>query len=95
MYSDLAHMDLGITKGIVTRCPYNSKLQPLALTTYLKAQNIHYRNQPLLMLSQNEPYTYLGIRLISNGPSKKQLPKRGIKNKVQHYYYHLHQYNKK
>ena len=47
----------------ITRCPNKSKLQPLAFTTHLKAQNINYK-QHLPILSQNEPYTYLGIRLI-------------------------------
>jgi hypothetical protein len=56
-------MALGINKCAITRCPYKSKLQPLAFTTYLKAQNINYK-QHLPILSQNEPYTYLGIRLV-------------------------------
>lgn len=81
LYSDLAHMDLGITKYVVTRCPYNSKLQPLAFTTYLKAQNIHYKNQPLPMLSQNDPYTYLGIWLVPllKWSIQKETSKEGIK----------------
>lgn len=45
LYSKWVHMDLGISKFVVTCCPNKSKLQPLALTAYLKAQNIHYKNQ--------------------------------------------------
>ena len=43
--------------------PKHIQKQPIAFTTYLKTKNIQYKNQ-LLTLSQNEPYTYLGIRLV-------------------------------
>ena len=55
-YVDWAHMIIGITKCVVTNRPNKSKLQMLAITTYLKAQNINYKNQQLPILSQNEPY---------------------------------------
>lgn len=35
-YEDWAHMDLGISKYVVTGCPNISKLQPLIFTTHLK-----------------------------------------------------------
>jgi hypothetical protein len=56
-------MAVGINKCAITWCLKKSKLQPLAFTAYLKAQNINYK-QHLPILSQNEAYTYLGIRLV-------------------------------
>ena len=45
------------------RVPKQIKTTTYAFTTYLKAQNVNYK-QHLPILSQNEPYTYLGIRLV-------------------------------
>jgi hypothetical protein len=59
-------MDLGIPKCAITGCPNKSKLNPQTFKAFLQIQNITYHNQPLPVLHQNEPYTYLGIQLISS-----------------------------
>lgn len=56
-------------------CPNKSKLQPLTFTTYIKSHNIKYLQQHLPILSQNEPYTYLGIKLV---PSLKWSPQQHV-----------------
>lgn len=62
-YSNWAHIDVNITKRAVIGCPNKSKLQPLAFTTYMKAQNINFKNQQLPIFKQNELYTYFGIKM--------------------------------
>ena len=41
-----------------------SKTKPELFKSKIQAQNINYRNQPLPILHQNEPYVYLGIQLV-------------------------------
>ena len=63
-YCKWAGMDLGIPKCAVTGCPNKSKLNPQAFKTQLRNTNINFRNQSILILSQHEPYVYLGINLV-------------------------------
>ena len=57
-------MDLGIPKCAITGCPNKSKLNPQAFKTHLRNININFRNQSIPILSQHEPYVYLGINLV-------------------------------
>ena len=57
-------MNLGIPKCAVTGCPNKSNTKPTNFKTKIQAQNITYRNQPIPILHQNEPYVYLGIQLV-------------------------------
>ena len=57
-------MDLGITKCAITSCPNKSKMNQETFKAQIQATNITYRNQPILVLHQNEPYVYQGIQLI-------------------------------
>ena len=63
-YCKWARMDLGVQKCAITGCPNKSKTKPDAFKSQIQAHNINYRNQPILVLHQNEPYVYLGIQLI-------------------------------
>ena len=63
-YCEWAGMDLGITKCAITRCPNKSKMNQKTFKAQIQATNITYRNQPIPVLHQNEPYVYLGIQLI-------------------------------
>jgi hypothetical protein len=54
-------MDLGIPKCAIIVCPNKSKLNPLNFKTLLTTHNISYRQQPIPILTQDEPYTYLSI----------------------------------
>ena len=66
-------MDFGIPKCAITGCPNESKMNPLAFKTQIQATNINYRNQPIPVLCQNEPYTYLGINLAPSLKWKTQI----------------------
>ena len=59
-----AGMDIGITKCAITGCPNKSKMNQETFKAQIQATNITYRNQPIPVLHQNEPYTYLSIQLI-------------------------------
>ena len=59
-------MDLGIPKCAITRCPNKSRLNQETFKAQIQATNITYRNQPIPVLHQNEPYVYLGIQLVSS-----------------------------
>ena len=67
-YCEWVGMDLGISKCAITGCPNKSKTRPDIFKAQIQAQNIKYKNQPLPVLHQNEPYIYLGIHLV---PSMK------------------------
>ena len=56
-------MDLNLSKCAITRCPNKSKLKPATFKAYIQSQNITYNYQNFPILTQNEPYTYLGIHL--------------------------------
>ena len=57
-------MDLGIPKCAITGCPNKSKMTQVAFKVQIQATNITYRNRPIPILHQNEPYVYLGIQLV-------------------------------
>jgi hypothetical protein len=59
-----AGMDLGIPKCAITGCPNKTKLTPQAFRSHIRDTNIHFRNQSIPILSQHEPYVYLGINLV-------------------------------
>ena len=63
-YCAWAGMDLGVQKCAITGCPNKSKTKPENFKTHIQNQNISYRNQPIPVLHQNEPYVYLGIQLV-------------------------------
>ena len=63
-YYEWVGMDLGITKCAITGCPNKSKMNQETFKAQIQATNITYRNQPIPILHQNEPYFYLGIQLI-------------------------------
>jgi hypothetical protein len=66
-------MDLGISKCAITGCPKKSKMNPPNFKTFITTQNIHYRNQPIPILHQDEPYTYLGIQPVPSLKWKLQI----------------------
>ena len=66
-------MDLRIFKCAVTGCPNKSKMNPIAFKAQIQATNINFRNQPLPVLDQHEPYTYLGINLAPSLKWKTQI----------------------
>lgn len=59
-----AYLDLNLLKYEITGCSNKSNLKPTTFKAYIQAQHIHFKNQPFLILTQNEPYTYLGIHLV-------------------------------
>jgi hypothetical protein len=63
-FCEWAGMDLGISKCAIIGCPNKSKLNPQTFKALLQAQHTSYRNSPIPVLHQHEPYTYLGIQLI-------------------------------
>ena len=72
-YCEWAGMDLGITKCAITGCPNKSKMNQETFKAQIQATNITYRNQPIPVLHQNEPYVYLGIQLIPSLKWKIQI----------------------
>jgi hypothetical protein len=66
-------MDLGVPKCAVTGCPNKSKLNPTTFKALIQSTNINYRNQPIPILNQHEPYTYLGINLAPSLKWKTQI----------------------
>jgi hypothetical protein len=66
-------MDLGIPKCAITSCPNKSKLNPLNFKALITTHNINYRQQPIPILNQDEPYTYLGIQLVPSLKWKLQI----------------------
>ena len=63
-YCEWAGMDLGVPKCAITGCPNKSNIRPNTFKAKIQTQNITYRNQPIPILHQNEPYVYLGIQLV-------------------------------
>ena len=63
-YCEWAEMELGITKCAITGCPNKSKMNQETFKAQIQVTNVTYRNQPIPVLHQNEPYVYLGIQLI-------------------------------
>ena len=50
-------------KCAITGCLNKSKFKSTTFKTYIQSQNIIYKFQNFPILTQNEPYTYLGIYL--------------------------------
>jgi hypothetical protein len=65
-------MELGIPKCAITGCPNNKYMPTTTFKAYIQSHNITYRNQPIPVLHQNEPYVYLGIQLIPSLKWKTQ-----------------------
>jgi hypothetical protein len=65
-------MELGISKCAITGCPNNKPMPATTFKAYIQSHNIKYRNQPIPVLYQNEPYVYLGIQLIPSLKWKTQ-----------------------
>ena len=63
---------MGIPKYAVTGCPKHSKLNSQAFKAQLANANINFRGQPIPILSQHEPYVYLGINLVPSLQWKTQ-----------------------
>jgi hypothetical protein len=72
-FCEWTSMDLGIPKCTVTGCPNKSKMSLLAFKTQIQETYINYINKPIPVLSQNEPYTYLGINLAPSLKWKTQI----------------------
>ena len=66
-------MDLGITKCAITECLNKSKMNQETFKAQIQATNITYRNQPIPVLHQKEPYVNLGIQLIPSLKWKIQI----------------------
>ena len=62
-YAQWSHMDLNLSKCVITGCPNNSKLKPTTFKAYIQSQHITYNSQNFPILTQNESYTYLGVNL--------------------------------
>ena len=63
-FAEWSHMDLNLSKCAITGCPNNSKLKPTTFKAFIQSQNITYKSKNFPTLTQNEPYTYLGIHLM-------------------------------
>ena len=64
LFAEWAHMDLNLAKCAITGCPNKSKLKPNTFKAFIQSQQITYKNKKIPTLTQNEPYTYLGIQLV-------------------------------
>ena len=62
-FAQWSYMNLNLPKCAITGCPNKSKLKPTTFKAYIQSQNITYNSQNFPTLTQNEPYTYLGIHL--------------------------------
>jgi hypothetical protein len=65
-------MELGISKCAIIGCSNNKPMPATTFKAYIQSHNITYRNQPIPVLHQNEPYVYLGIQLIPSLKWKAQ-----------------------
>ena len=63
-FVEWSHMDLNLSKCAMTCCPNKSKLKPNTFKAYIQSQNITYKSKNFPTLTQNKPYTYLGIHLM-------------------------------
>ena len=66
-------MDLNLTKWANIGSPNQAKLQPTIFKAYIQAQRIMHKGKHFSILSQNEPYIYLGLQLVAS--SKWQIQK--------------------
>ena len=58
-YCEWVGMDLGVNKCAITGCPNRSNTRSNTFKAKFQAQNLTYRNQPIPILHQNEPYVYM------------------------------------
>ena len=63
-FAEWSHMDLNLSKCAITGCPNKSKLKPNIFKALIQSHNITYKSNTFPTLTQNEPYTYLGIHLM-------------------------------
>ena len=63
-YCEWAEMDLGIPKCALPGCPNTSMVNQETFKVQIQVTNITYRNQPLPIPHQNEPYVSLSVQLI-------------------------------
>jgi hypothetical protein len=59
-------------KTSLTILLYKKSMTATIFKAYIQSHNIKYRNQPIPVLHQNEPYVYLGIQLIPSLKWKAQ-----------------------
>ena len=62
-FVEWSHMDFNLSKCVIIGCPNNSKLKFTTFKAYIHSQHITYNFQNFPILTQNKPYTYLGINL--------------------------------
>ena len=55
-YFEWTWVDLGIPKCAITSYPNKSKLNSQAFKTHVQTTNMNYRNQPIPVFDQHEPY---------------------------------------
>ena len=72
-YCEWVGMDLGIPKCAIPGCPNTSKMKQETFKVQIQATNITYRNQPIPVPHQNEPYVSLSIQLIPSLKRKIQI----------------------
>ena len=65
-------MELGIPKCAIIGCPNNKPMPATTFKACIQSHNIKYRNQPIPVLHQNEPYIYFGIQLFPSLKWKTQ-----------------------
>ena len=78
-YCEWAGMDLRIPNYALARCPNTSMVNQETFKVQIQATNITYRNQPLPIPHQNEPYVSLSIQLIPSLKRKIQTHATTIK----------------
>jgi hypothetical protein len=61
-----------LNRGCFEAVLMKNTLKTLGVKAYIQSYNIKYRNQPIPVLHQNEPYVYLGIQLIPSLKWKAQ-----------------------
>jgi hypothetical protein len=74
-YNTWAEVELGIPKCALTGCPNASHIPHATFKAYLQSQKVTYKGNHFPVLSQNEPYLYLGIQIT---PTLKWKQKKDI-----------------
>lgn len=63
-YVKCSHMDLNLSKCVITSCSNKFKLKPdTTFKAYIQSQNINFKSQNFPILTQNEPLIYLGLHM--------------------------------
>jgi hypothetical protein len=64
-FAKWALMDLNlVTKCAITRSPNKAKPKPTIFKAFIQAQRITFKAKQFSILTQNKPYTYLGMQLV-------------------------------